>query len=160
MNQEANQIKISSDLTFFRKRLAPGILYFVALFFMIIYIIPNTWEVKYNFLYDFLYNYQFYIFILCMLSINPLFKTLVDCVYDCGDHLIVKNGQYEIKIDFTQISTLGLYPAKITYLSEHGQECVVSFLPKLRRRFFFKKHSWLADLRKRINEAKNLTEQK
>ena len=99
-------------------------------------------------------------FILACMFFNHLIWSAVDYVFDCNDHLLVRESDNEIKIFLKDILTLEgrlSVPERVivTFRASSGGIDKVMFHPKARESLF-SVNPIVLDLNKRIRDAKSV----
>lgn len=147
--------KISSKSTFVHKKIFPCFWFGFLVVFLIIGLKTGAAKNDVGFLLVPAFMAVFGFFIM-----KKLIWDLVDEVFDCGDHLLVKNKGTEERIDFRSIMNVSyaLYtnPPRVTLTirSSSGQPSRdISFTPPFRFNFF-SKDPLIQDLIERIDRAR------
>jgi hypothetical protein len=150
--------KISSGRTFFQKRLFPvfwfGIIAVVMLGMLAAYLQggPKAPPLP-------IFLGPAFMLVIGFVLMKFLVFDLVDEVYDCGDHLLVKNGGKEERVFLSNIVNISFQnftnPQRLTLTLRQpgilGKE--ITFMPKTRM-MFFKRNPLVDELIERVDRAR------
>eukprot|EP01029_Cantina_marsupialis_P009751 TRINITY_DN22570_c0_g1_i3.p1 TRINITY_DN22570_c0_g1~~TRINITY_DN22570_c0_g1_i3.p1 ORF type:complete len:151 (-),score=8.91 TRINITY_DN22570_c0_g1_i3:183-635(-) len=145
--------KISSNLTFFYKKILP--LYFLVFIFSLIVIgfISEPFQNSTIFLVS-----PLIIASLGFIIFRKLIWNLCDNVYDCGDFLLFKNGKKEKKVYFKDIINVAqkqfLHPERVTIYTQNENK--ITFSPLLKHNLF-SSNPIVKELIKRVEQTKQTT---